>query len=254
MKIAVPIKLVPDLVEELSIDAGGTSLDYAWMRLKLNELDDHAVEEGLLLKERYGGEVAVIALDDECIDEVLFTASAKGIDRLVKVSGDPPRDINNHSLMQLFVPVLQELQPDLVITGVQAHNDLDGPIGPLLAEGLGYSYVGYVSGIAVEDGSVTVKKEFPGGLIAEMCVKLPAVLGIQAAEHPPRYIAYSKIRQAMKTALIEDCPAAAIQPTPGAVIERMFQPTAGATAEMIEGSPEIVADQLVKLFKELGIF
>jgi len=34
----------------------------------------------------------------------------------------------------------------------------------------------------------------------------------------------------------------------------MFQPTAGATAEMIEGSPEIVADQLVKLFKELGIF
>lgn len=254
MNIAIPIKLVPDLVEELAIDASGTSLDHDWLRLMLNELDDHAIEEGLLLKERYGGQVSVIALEDDCIDEVLFTASAKGVDRLIKIGGDPHRDIDNHSLMQLFVPVLQELQPDLVLTGVQAHNDIDGPIGPLLSEALRFSYTGYISGITVNDGSVIVRKEYPGGLIAEISVKLPAVLGIQAAEHPPRYVAYSKIRQAMKTALIEDCPPASVQPTPGAMIERMFRPTSGAAAEMIDGSPEIVADKLVKLFKELGIF
>lgn len=254
MNIAIPVKLVPDLVEELAIDASRACLDYDWLRLKLNEPDDHAVEEGLLLKERYGGQVSVIALEDECIDEVLFTASAKGVDRLIKIGGDPLRDANNHHLMRLFVPVLQELQPDLVLTGVQAHNDIDGPIGPLLAEALGFSYTGYVSGITVDDGSVTVRKEYPGGLVAEISVKLPAVLGIQAAERPPRYIAYSKIRQAMKTASIEDCPAPAVQPAPGATITRMFQPTSEATSEMIEGSPESVADRLVKLFKELGIF
>jgi len=254
MNIAIPVKLVPDLVEELAIDTSRASLDYDWLRLKVNELDDHAIEEGLLLKERYGGQVSVIALEDECIDEVLFTASAKGVDRLIKICGDPPRDINNHSLMQLFGPVLQELQPDLVITGVQAHNDIDGPIGPLLAETLGFSYTGYVSGITVDDGSLTVRKEYPGGLIAEMSVNLPAVLGIQAAEHPPRYIAYSKIRQAMKTASIEDCPGAVVQPVHDVMIARMFQPTSGVSAEMIEGSPEIVADQFVKLFKGLGIF
>ena len=254
MNIAIPVKLVPDLVEELAIDASGACLDYDWLRLKLNELDDHAVEEGLLLKERYGGQVSVIALEDECIDEVLFTASSKGADRLIKICDYPTRNIDNHSLMQLFVPVLQELQPDLVITGVQAHNDIDGPIGPLLSEALGFSYTGYVSGITLDDGSVAVRKEYPGGLIAEISVKLPAVLGIQAAEHPPRYIAYSKIRQAMKTASIEVCPAATVHPAPGIMIDRMFQPTSGTIAEMIDGSPEIVADQLVKLFKELGIF
>lgn len=253
MNIAIPVKLVPDLVEDLAIDASGASLDYDWLRLKLNELDDHAIEQGLLLEERYGGQVSVIALDDECVDEVLFTASAKGVDRLIKICGDTHRNINNHSLMQLFVPVLQELQPDLVLTGVQAHNDMDGPIGPLLAEALGLPYIGYVSGFAVDDGNLSVRKEFPGGLIAELNVKLPAVLGIQAAEQPPRYVAYSKIRQAMKTTSIEDRPAGAFQPAPWAVIERMFQPTSGAKAEMIEGSPEIVADRLVKLFKELGI-
>jgi electron transfer flavoprotein beta subunit len=62
MNIAIPVKLVPDLVEELVIDASGTSLDYDWLRLKLNELDEHAIEQGLLLKERYGGQLSIIAL------------------------------------------------------------------------------------------------------------------------------------------------------------------------------------------------
>lgn len=253
MNIAIPVKLVPDLVEELAIDASGASLDYDWLRMKLNELDEHAIEQGLLLKEHYGGQVAVIALEDECIDEVLFTASAKGADRLIKIRDGALRNINNHSLTQLLAPVLQELHPDLVLTGVQAHTDLDGAVGPLLAEAMGLPYVGYVAGIGIEDGNATVRKEFPGGLIAEMSVRLPAVLGIQAAEQPPRYIAYSKIRQAMNTASIEECPATAVQPAPGAVIERMFQPTSGATAEMIEGSVEAVADRLVRLFTEMGI-
>jgi electron transfer flavoprotein beta subunit len=253
MNIAIPVKLVPDLVEEIVIDASGASLDYDWLRLKLNELDEHAIEEGLLLKERYGGQVSVIILEDECADEVLYTASAKGVDRLVKICAGPTRDANNHTLVNLFLPVLQKLQPDLVITGVQAHNDLDGALGPLLGEALGYPYVGYVSGISKDNGTVDVRKEFPGGLIAEMSLKLPVVLGIQSAEQPLRYVAFSKIRQAMKTSSIEGYPAAAIQTNHGAIIEHMFPLTSGEKAKMIEGSPESVADHLVKLFKEYGI-
>jgi electron transfer flavoprotein beta subunit len=54
MNIIVPIKMVPDLVEELSIDPSGAALDTAWMRLILNEFDDHAIEQAILLKERVG--------------------------------------------------------------------------------------------------------------------------------------------------------------------------------------------------------
>jgi electron transfer flavoprotein alpha/beta subunit len=123
----------------------------------------------------------------------------------------------------------------------------------MLAEAMRLPYIGYISGIIIDDGNATVRKEFPGGLIAEMSVRLPAVLGIQAAEHPPRYVAYSKIRQAMQAASIVDCPPAMLQPVPSPVIERLFQPTSEAMAEMIEGSVETVADRLVSLFKELGI-
>jgi len=48
MKILVFIKLVPDLVEELSIDPGGTALDTTWLRMIINEFDDHALETTML--------------------------------------------------------------------------------------------------------------------------------------------------------------------------------------------------------------
>ena len=54
MKIVVLIKLVPDLVEELDIDESGVALNRDWLRLIINEFDDHAVEQAILLKERGG--------------------------------------------------------------------------------------------------------------------------------------------------------------------------------------------------------
>lgn len=252
MNIVVLVKLVPDLVEELTIDAGGASLDLTFARWIINEFDDHAVEQGILLKERSGGAVTVIAPDLEGADDVLFTAAAKGADRLIKVKGDFSA-ANNHALSRTFSAIIKELQADLILTGVQAHNDLDGSAGPLLAECLGMPYVGYVSGVSVNDGKAMIRKEFPGGLLAEMEVTLPAVLGIQAAEQPPRYVAVSKVRQAMKTSSIEEWEAYELISSGGPEIGRMFQPETAAHAEMLTGSPEEVSAKLVSLFKELGV-
>jgi electron transfer flavoprotein beta subunit len=252
MNIVVLVKLVPDLVEELSIDASGVALDMSWLRLIINEFDDHAIEQAILLKERGGGQVTVVAPEYEGVDDVLFTAAAKGADRLIKLSGDFV-GANNHALARVSAAVIKELQPDLVLTGVQANNDLDGPVGPTLAECLDMPYVGYISGVALNDEKATARKEYPGGLIAEMAVTLPAVLGIQAAEQPPRYVAVSKVRLVMKTAAIEEQAAAELDPSGGPAVGRMFQPEAAAHAEMITGKPDEVADRLVSIFKEVGV-
>ena len=253
MHIVVPVKLVPDLVEELEIDASGAALDTTWLRLILNEFDDHAIEQAILLKERSGGQVTILAPDVEGVDDVFYTAAAKGADRLIKLTDDFEAGVNNHALARAFAAVIKDLQPDLVLTGVQAHNDLDGALGPLLAAYLDLPYVGYVAGVVVEDGTCTVRKEHPGGLIAEMTVTLPAVLGVQAAEKPPRYVAFSKVRQAMKSATIEEQPITGLDRSGEPTITRMFQPEVGERAEMIEGDVEEVAAKLVGLFKELGV-
>jgi electron transfer flavoprotein beta subunit len=252
MKIIVPVQLVPDLVEELIVDSNGKTLDPSYLRWILNEFDDHAIEEAILLKEKLGGEVIVVAPDFEGADDVLFTAAAKGADQLVKITGDFEADVNSHALARMFLPLVKQAQADLILTGVQAHNSLDGPVGPLLAEMLAVPYVGYVSGMNVENGKAIVKKEYPGGLIAEMEVATPAVLGIQAAETPPRYVAISKVRQIMKTSKIAE-EAGEVDLAGGLSVGRMFQPEAATRAEMIEGDADEVAEKLIKLFDQQGL-
>ena len=252
MNIIVLAKLVPDLVEELSIDPSGKALDTAWLRMIINEFDDHAIEQGILLKERGGGQVTVVAPDIEGMDDVLFTAAAKGADRLIKIKGELT-GINNHALARAITGVVKELQPDLVLTGVQANNDLDGSLGPLVAGCLEMPYVGYISGVTLSDGKSKVRKEYPGGLIAELDVTLPAVLGIQAAEQPPRYVAVSKVRQMMKTSTIEERTITDLDMAGGPTLSRMFQTEAGQRATMLTGSPDEVATKLVGIFKELGV-
>ncbi len=252
MNIVILAKLVPDLVDELSIDPGGAALDLTFARWIINELDDHAIEQGILLKERYGGMVTVLVPDLDGADDVLFTAAAKGADRLIKLRGDF-MTANNHALARVVAAVAKDFGADLVLTGVQAHNDLDGSVGPMLAESLGMPYVGYISGVSVGDGKSLVRKEYPGGLIAEMEVNNPAVLGIQASEQPPRYVAVSKVRQAMKESHIDEQDASDLDMCGGPRVGCMYQPEAASQAEMISGSPDEVADRLVGLFKDLGV-
>jgi electron transfer flavoprotein beta subunit len=54
MKIVVLLKLVPDLVEEVEIDSSGKTVDTTFMRLIINEPDDHALEQAILLKNEKG--------------------------------------------------------------------------------------------------------------------------------------------------------------------------------------------------------
>lgn len=252
MKILVFIKLVPDLVEEISINSDGKSLDTTWLRMIINEFDDHALEQAILLKEKQSAEVIVLAQDAEGVDEVLFTALAKGADQVVKLTGDFSR-ANNHAIARAFSTYIQDIQPDLILTGVQANNDLDGSIGPLLAACQNQPFIGYVSGLHLEDNTAIVRKEYPGGVIAEMSVILPAVLGIQASEQPPRYVAVSKVRQVMKTSNIEEFQFDPLVMSGSPTTNRMFQPETSTHAEMIEGNPDEIADQLVSVFREKGI-
>ncbi len=252
MKIVTPVKLVHDLVDELTIDESGKALDLAWSRLILNEFDDHAVEQAILLKERHEAEVIVIAPDFEGADDMLYAAAAKGADRLIKIGTPEVAARSSLALAHAFAALTEELKPDLVLTGVQAHSDLDGQTGPMLAEILGLPYIGYVAGVEPANGKAVVRKEYPRGLIARLEVALPAVLGIQAADEPPRYVAFSKIRQAMKSATLE------VQDVDLASgdelgILRMYQPETAERAEMIEGDMEAVTKRLLEILSERGI-
>lgn len=253
MKIIVPIKLVPDLVDELEIADDGRSLDTTFMRFQLNELDDHALEQAILLKESAGAEVTVVGAAADDLEDVLYNAAARGADHLIQLDLDSANSLDNHHLAAAMAAIIDEQKPDLILTGVQAHNDLDGQLGGLLAARLGFPYVGYIAGVKLEGGVCQVRKEYPGGLVAELEIQLPAVLGIQAAESPPRYIPISRIRQAKDSAQIEVHADLPTLETPIYQPLHLSPPEFGEGATMIEGDPDQMAKGLVEAMQQMGV-
>src|SRR5450759_5483116 len=87
MNLFVLLKMVPDTVEELNVAPDSPALDAEFLRFKLSDPGEQALEQALLLKERHGGTVTVLALDAPEVDDAIFTALAKGTDRAVKIVG-----------------------------------------------------------------------------------------------------------------------------------------------------------------------
>ncbi len=254
MNIVVVIRQVPDLIEPIEVDSSGTSLDLGTASFIVNESDDHALEQAILLKESHGAKVTVVALDFGDVDNTLYAAAAKGADRIVKVpcDGDAPRP---EAAAAMLAEAIQPLGSDLVLVGVQAHNELDGVLAPLLASQLGLPYVGVIRGVkpAADGGSVVVFKEFPGAVMAQLSVRLPAVLGILGAEQAPRYVPVSRIRAAMKSTQFEEQTVAAPAVEPQVTIRRLYPPAPAARAEMLSGSETEVAARIAAILREKGL-
>ena len=249
LKIVVPIKLVPDLVEELEINADGNDLDRDMLTTRINEFDDHALEEALQLKEAHGATVTVMALDGDETDKVLFTALAKGADRAIKITGLEP-GTSSHVTARAMCGVLKTMEYDLVLTGVQAADDRDGQLGVLMANYLNIPHVSVVTDVSLSDGKITLHKEYSGGLMAEYEAEPKLLLGIQAARETPRYAPVSRVRQLMKKAKLEEVEAGDVGGEGGVSIRRMYRPEKGEGAEMLKGTAEEVAGKIAELLKK----
>jgi electron transfer flavoprotein beta subunit len=258
MKVLVLMKMVPDIVEELEVAADGISLDPEYLRFIVNERDDYALEQALLAKDRHGATVTVVAPEAPEVDDLLHTALAKGADRVIRVYGIPPAAGTRATAaaMAATLPGITGVLPaDLVLAGCGAIDDLDGFTAPLVADALGLPYLGLVSRITVDAGGAkaAVAREYPGGVMGRFEVALPAFLGIQGCEKPPRYVPIAKVRAAIASGVIETAAAAEGPPVAPLVISGMAKPEAAGHAQMLAGSARDVAAQLADILAGRGL-
>ena len=253
MEFVVLIKQVPDLAEELEIDASGTDIGRDWLSWVASEWDEYALEEAVQLRDLLGGTVTAMALDTGSVDELLATCLARGADRVVKV-GSFDRLPDAHGAAAAFATALASTSHDLILTGVQAVDDLDGQLGPLVGQRLGIPHASVVNHVSADAGArtATVHQEYAGGIVAEFEIDLPAVLGIQTSREAPRYAPVSRVRGLMKSATFETAEGSA-DGDGGLVIEGMAIPESGGTAEMIPGTPDQVAARIAAILAERGL-
>ena len=260
MRIVVPMKAVPDLVEEIEITPDESGIQREYLKFVLNEWDGQALEEALLIKDAAAAEVVAVGLsDDQEIDQILYTALAKGASSAVKLvssgSGAQPAPIGIPVAARaaLFAGYLRAQPADLVMSGVQAPDDPDGQLVPLLAALLDVPHVSVVVSVEAAGPRVTVRQEFAGGRSHELDVQLPAVIGVQSARQAPRYAPVSRVKQAMQAGGLTEVAVSPLAAGTSAVLRRVRRPEVSGHAEMLGGSAGDVAGQIVGLLRARGL-
>jgi electron transfer flavoprotein beta subunit len=254
VRIVVPVKAVPDLVEEIEFTADETGIDRDYLKFVISEWDAQALEEALLVKDSSGADVTVVGLaSDPDIDQALYTALAKGADSAVKITDGGDGTLLTGDRAALLAGYLAAEPADLVITGVQAADDIDGQLPPMLAAYLGQPHVSVAVGVTAADGAITVRQEFAAGRVHELRVELPAVIGVQAARQAPRYAPISRIRQAMQAGGLREATADPAQAAPAPAVRRMFRPEQATHAEMLTGRADEVAEAIADLLRSRGL-
>src|ERR1700704_4010133 len=116
MKIVVAVKQVPARDSQLHIAAAGKWISEADLTYEINEPDAYALEEGLQLKEKHGGEVVALCAGPARAASTIREALAKGADRAIHIEEDPGDPL---TAARVMAAAIQTEAPDLVLTGIQ---------------------------------------------------------------------------------------------------------------------------------------
>jgi electron transfer flavoprotein beta subunit len=241
---------MPILGDEPELKEGGRDIDRDSIGMVINEFDDQALEEAVLLKEATGATVTAVALRVEGVEQVLRVAFARGADRVVVVEAEEFDPYDSRSAALALAQALRELAPDLVLTGVQTPYDVFGQAAPYLAVALGWPQASVVSRVSLLDGTARVTQEYAGGRASVLDLRLPAVVGVQAATSPPRYVSMSRMRQAMTGAGAESLSVIVEAPTPASRIVSLARPERQGAITMLEGDATELAAQIAVLLRE----
>ncbi|UIP00718.1 electron transfer flavoprotein subunit beta/FixA family protein [Halobaculum sp. CBA1158] len=260
MKILVTVKEVAEPADDFEIE--GTDVGEQFLEYDLNEWDDYAVEAAVQLSEAYDDvEVVSATIGPERAEETIRMALAKGVDRSIRVWDDDvaAAELDVAAKTRLFAAVVDEEEPDLVLSGVQAADDGFGATGVSLADEIGFDWAAVVNDLQTEDDLETahVHRELEGGIEELTDVDLPAVLTIQTGLNEPRYASLRGIRQAQSKEIAEfglddlgldaDAVASPISRT------AMYEPETESDATYFDGSPEEQAERLADVLRDKGV-
>jgi len=164
VNIAVCLKQVPGTTE-VKIDPVKNTLIRQGIKNIVNPFDTYALEEGVRLKERFGGRVTALSMGPPQAIEILREAITLGADDAVLLSDAAFAGADTWATSYTLGKAVQKLGGiDLVICGRQTINGDTGQVGPELSEMLGVPFIAYASKVEeVKDGVLRVQRMVEDG-------------------------------------------------------------------------------------------
>jgi electron transfer flavoprotein beta subunit len=250
MKIIVAIKQVPARDSQLRIASSGKWIDESDGAYEVNEPDAYALEAGLKLKEKHGGEVVVLCAGPERAARTIREALAKGADRAIHMEVDTDA-LDPLAVARLLAAAAGSESADLILTGLQSDDLGYGQTGVILAGLLGLPHATIIMEVEVREAGIRVKRELEDGWFQHVEMPLPALLTIQSGISKLRYATLMGIKKA-RTKEIRRIAAADLAVAPSAAgieLERLYLPERTKRTELFGGSPKDAAAQLVEKLK-----
>jgi electron transfer flavoprotein beta subunit len=156
MKIVIAIKQVPSRDSQLKVNGAGDWIEDADLSWEINEPDAYALEAGLQLKEKSGGETVVLCAGPEGAGQTIREALAKGADRAIHIETDKAASGNPLALARMMAKALESEKPDLVLTGLQSDDLGYGQTGVILAEVMGLPHATIIMHVEAVDSGIQV--------------------------------------------------------------------------------------------------
>jgi electron transfer flavoprotein beta subunit len=260
MNIIVCLKQVP-ATTQVKIDPRTNTLIREGIENIINPLDTYALEEGVRLKEKYGGKVIVISMGPPQAEEALREAISLGADEAVLLTDPAFAGADTLATAYTLSRAINKLgQLDLIICGQQTLDGDTGQVGPELAEMLEIPFIAYVNQIEeianhqlraqrmVEDGREVIQSS------------LPAVISVVKGINTPRLPSLRNIIKS-KSAVIPvwNVPELGIDPSmvglagSATKVIEIFSLPRIRRAEIFQGELENQVESLISKLKDAGL-
>ncbi|MCK6543010.1 electron transfer flavoprotein subunit beta/FixA family protein [bacterium] len=247
MNIIVCMKQVPDSETRVKIGADGKSVDLSAANFVVNPYDEFAIEEGIRLKEKFGGEVTILTLGTDRAENDIRKGLAMGADKAILLKADAFDGDVAHALAE----EIKTGAYDLVLFGKQAIDEDSSVMPQMIAEKLNLPCVTVVTKLDVqaETKAITCEREIEGGKeIVEL--SYPAVIGTQKGINEPRLPNLKGIMAAKKKTIDKKDPAKAPAMTEIVAIEL---PPARPAGKIVGKGADAVPELLRLLHEEAKV-
>ncbi len=260
MNIIVCVKPAPDPKrwDSIQLDPKTKALRREGISSVLGPLDKRALEEGLRLKEKCGGKVAVMAMAPPSARENLIEALAMGADETYLLSDRLFAGSDTWATSLVLSRGIRKWGGyDLILCGEWSLDGSTGHVGTQLAEYLGIPNVSRVAEVeSLEGGTLRTRSLIERGYrILE--TTLPALITVTRDINTPRFTSLLGVMEAeTKPLVIWSAAELGIQPEEvgfsGSPTQTgdIFMPEMKRKAEIFQGEPEEMVKEIIRKIRQ----
>ncbi|NQT45869.1 MAG: electron transfer flavoprotein subunit beta/FixA family protein, partial [Candidatus Omnitrophica bacterium] len=144
MDIIVCLKQVPDTTD-VKINPETNTLIREGVKSVINPFDMYAIEEGIRLKERFGGKVIAVSMGPPQVEEALREAIAMGVDEAILISDRAFAGSDTWATSYTLSKAIDQIgEFDLVLCGKQASDGDTAQVGPGISTHLDIPQATYI--------------------------------------------------------------------------------------------------------------